>query len=74
MEDCRAEGPAPAIEPNLNFEFTLDLEVDIGWRMFTVTFIDGGAVQGGCFAGLEQDETYSIGDYQVRHPLSGVWV
>lgn len=60
-----AEGPAPAIGPDI-YQFNLDLEVDIGWRMFTVTSIDLGAAEAGCFADLEQDETYSLGDFQVR--------
>eukprot|EP00903_Cladosiphon_okamuranus_P014757 g13674.t1 len=63
VEDCLAEGRAPEIGNDV-YQFDLDLEVDIGWREFTVTFLDPGAEIAGCFPDLEQDETYSLGDFQ----------
>lgn len=64
MEKCFAEGPAPAIGPDV-YRFNLDLEVDIGWRMFTVTHLDPGADVAGCFGGLKRGETYPLGDCEV---------
>lgn len=46
--------------------FSIDMEADIGWRDFTVTYLDQGAQDFGCFGTIEQGEKYSIGDYQVR--------
>ena len=67
VTNCLAEGPAPAIGPDI-YQFNLDLEVDIGWSKFKVLFIDAGSVSAGCFTDLEQDESYPIGDFQVRIP------
>lgn len=46
--------------------FSIDMEADIGWRDFTVTYLDPGAQDFGCFGTIEQGEKYPIGDYQVR--------
>lgn len=65
MENCVAFGPAPEISAGRIFEFDLDLEVDIGWREFTVTLLDAGADAAGCFGDLKEGETYPLGDFQV---------
>ncbi|CAM9624657.1 unnamed protein product, partial [Laminaria digitata] len=44
--------------------FSIDMEADIGWRDFTVTYLDQGAQDFGCFGTIEQGEKYPIGDYQ----------
>lgn len=44
--------------------YDLDMTADIGWRQFTVTYLDVGAASAGCFT-VKEGEKYSIGDYQV---------
>lgn len=72
VENCFAVGRAPAIGPNV-YEFYLNMEVDIGWRMFTVARLDRGADQAGCFGALKQAGTYPLGgcgySYEVRCAL-----
>lgn len=46
-------------------EYNVDMEADIGWREFTVTYIDPGAGQNSCFETIEQGGVYPLGDFQV---------
>lgn len=66
MENCEARGPSRLVEEGDIVTFDLDLEVDIGWRMFTVSSINEGSFESGCFGDLRPDETYPLGDFQVR--------
>ena len=50
--------------------FSIDMEADIGWRDFTVTYLDQGAQDFGCFKTIEQGEKYPIGDYQVWRSIT----
>ena len=52
--------------------FSIDMEADIGWRDFTVTYLDQGAQDFGCFGTIEQGEKYPIGDYQVRRSIKSL--
>lgn len=47
----------------VNYE--VDMDADIGWLEFTISYIDPGVAAAGCFADLTQGDTYPIADYQV---------
>lgn len=62
LNDCTTKGAGDG----KILVFDIDMEVDIGWRDFTVTYLNAGAQDFGCFGTIQQGEKYSIGDYQVR--------
>lgn len=49
---------------SVNVDYNVDMKADIGWREFTVTYIDEGAA--GCFTDLSQGSVYPISAHQVR--------
>lgn len=65
LSDCTTKGAGEG----KTLVFDIDIEVDIGWRDFTVTYLDPGAQDFGCFGTIEQGGKYSIGDYQVRRNI-----
>lgn len=64
IESCNTVGQV--LDGSLLVNYDLDMTADIGWRQFTVTYLDMGAVAAGCFS-VEEGETYSISEYQVCH-------
>lgn len=67
LSNCMTKGEAAGTGRIVMF--SIDVEADIGWRDFTVTYLDQGAQDFGCFGTIEQGEKYPIGDYQVRRNI-----
>lgn len=68
IDTCAVNGAVQSdgdSETGLIVEYNLDMEADIGWSEFTVTYIDPGAGQNSCFATIEQGGVYPLGDFQV---------
>ncbi|CAM9128357.1 unnamed protein product, partial [Sphacelaria rigidula] len=63
IDSCDTTGQLSVGNTTRLVAFDLDMTADIGWREFTITYLDGGAVADGCFDVVE-GESYMIGDHQ----------
>lgn len=66
IDSCDTTGQLSVDNSTKLVAFDLDMTADIGWREFTVTYLDAGAVAEGCFTEVVEGESYMIGDHQVE--------